>query len=186
MDPSPGPGLPPADTKPDNTEGAFIRPLLTLVAITALVWLIFTVSGYGKRYAQMAKPWAKGDVNLVEITVTKEDINNLFCASDVVLAGRVRCAYGANQQRPTPPVDDDRLTLRPYVTVNRELLLGTGLWSAPELQSNIPDHRFTIACNFRILDVVKSVSLRWSPTGNFDPAKQSIPAGTLTDCAYPR
>jgi hypothetical protein len=144
------------------------------------------VSGYGRRYAQMAKPWSKGGTHLVEITVTKEDINNLFCASDVVLEGGVRCTYNANRQKPTPPVSDDRLTLRPYSTVNHDLLLGAGLWSAPDLRSNMPEQRFTIACNFHITGIMKSVATRWSPNGNFDPAKESIPAGTLTDCAFPR
>jgi hypothetical protein len=186
MDPSTDPGPPPAEARPLKPESAIVRPLISLVAIAVFVWLVFYVSGYGKRYAQMAKPWAKGQTQLVEITLTKEDKENLFCASDVVLDAGVRCAFTANQQKPTPPVDDDRLTLRPYVTVNHDLLLGSGLWSAPDLGSNLPSQRFTVACNFTITGVIKSVSLRWSPTGSFDPVKQSVPAGTLSDCAFPR
>jgi hypothetical protein len=169
-----------------ESDGALIRPLLALVAIGVFVWLVFTVSGYGRRYAQMAEPWSIGGTRLVEITLVKADRNALCCASDVVLSGGVRCAYGANEKRPTPPVTDDKLILSPYATVGHELLLGAGLWTAADLRSSVPDHRFTMVCNFHMTGVMKSVSLRWSPTGRFDPVKQSVPAGTLTDCAFPR
>jgi len=183
MDPSTEPKPTPAGGRP---ESAFVRPLVTLVGIAVFVWLVFFVSGYGRRYAQMAKPWSKGGTHLVEISLIREDLDNLACASDVVLEGGVRCSYGANRQRATPPVEDDRLMLRQYVTVNRDLLLGAGLWSAPDLRTTLPPWRFTVACNFHITGIVKSVSLRWSPGGPFDPVNQSVPAGTLTDCAFPR
>jgi hypothetical protein len=185
MDSSTQPVAPPAEANPGKPQSAIVRPLVSLVAIGAFVWLIFAVSGYGRRYAQMAQPWSKGGTHLVEISLIREDIDNLSCASDVVLEEGVRCNYANDRQRMTPPIDE-RLMLRPYTTVNHELLLGAGLWSAPDLRSNLPAYRFTVACNFHITGIMKSVSLRWSPTGSFDPVKQSVPAGTLSDCAFPR
>jgi len=43
-----------------------------------------------------------------------------------------------------------------------------------------------VACNYKVLGVLKSVGLRWAVNGSFDPVKQSVTVGALTDCVLPK
>ena len=160
-----------------------IRALVVLFSIGLTIWLVFAWIGYGQRYAQATEGWHRGGTHLVELTLIREDVQNLACASDVVLGG-LRCAYRADQREHEPRLDD-RQWLRPYSTVKGDLLLGSGLWSAASLPTDLPAQRFTVACNFHVVGVMKSVAFRWSQQGSFDPARQSIAAGTLSDCVIP-
>ncbi len=54
------------------------------------------------------------------------------------------------------------------------------------MRGPLPAERFTVVCNYDIVGVIKSVSLRFSPNDKFDPAKQSLPVGILTDCVIPQ
>lgn len=165
--------------------GAALTPWL-LCALFGLGFALFagySWSGYRARYAASGTGFQVGATRLVELTVIREDAKNLACASDVAI-GDVRCGYNAAQQ-PVESLSDAR-TLRPYNTVSNELLLGAGLWSSQALPAELPAARFTVTCNYRVTGVLKSASLRWSPTGNFDPLKQSLVAGVLEGCAIPR
>jgi hypothetical protein len=66
------------------------------------------------------------------------------------------------------------------------MLLAAGLWDSPGLRGSLPTERFTVMCNYDIVGVLKTVSLRWNPNDKFDPAKQSLPVGVLTDCVIPQ
>jgi hypothetical protein len=76
--------------------------------------------------------------------------------------------------------------LQPFNTVKNELFLAAGLWQAPILHEPLPAERFTVVCNYRVLGVLRAVSLRWSLTGNFGPVDQSVAVGTLSDCTIPQ
>jgi len=162
--------------------------LLGLFVVSFGVWLIFAWSGYARRYATNAEGWSMGATRSIELTVTREDFDNLGCASDVVLEG-LHCQHRANQQpfgsEGSPGGTTDGQILRPYVTVDRVVFLGAGLWSALGPVAALPPGRFSAVCNFHMAAAIKSVSLRWSPRGPFEPAANSVPAGTLTDCRVP-
>lgn len=81
---------------------------------------------------------------------------------------------------------DNPRMLQPVNTVERELLLGAGLWTSPDLKETLPPGRFTVVCNFEVKGVVKSVSLRFARTVSFDPVGRTIAVGTLRDCMLPR
>jgi hypothetical protein len=157
--------------------------VLALLSIGVALGLVFAWSGYADRYAQLTDGWRLGGTRLVEITLIPQDKDNLACASDMVIGG-LHCAYRSSHQ-PFGPADEAH-TLRPYNTTGSELFLGGGLWSLPVLQGQLPRDRFSVACNYTVLGVAKSVSLRWSPTGSFDPLKPTITVGRLSDCVIPQ
>ena len=156
--------------------------LLSLFIIGFSVWLVFAWVGYGERYAQVTDRWHKGGTYSIEITIVREDENNLGCASDLALEG-LQCAHRANR-RPVQPPPDDRVLLRPYNTVDSVLFLGAGLWSSPGMRKPLPTVRFTVVCDFHMLGAVKSVATRWKPGGPFLPATKSFPFGTLSGCVW--
>lgn len=180
----------PADAEPQRASpthelGVHQRALLTLVGIGFLVWWLFAWTGYGKRYPQTNLGFSKGSSHLLELTLVREDIDNLACASDLIEAG-LRCGYRANGEALPLEPDADRRTLRPYNTIKNELLLAAGLWSSAALRGPLPRQRFTVVCNYQVTGVVKSAALRWSPSGAFEPLKQSVALGSLSNCQLPR
>ena len=175
--------LPPS--KATDEFNVLCYTLLSLFVVTFVVWLIFAWTGYGKRYAPHADGWYPGATRSIEVTLVREDIRNLECASDVVIEG-VHCAYRADQRLWDAAETPDGLRLRPYNTTDNVLFLGAGLWSSPGLAGTLPKDRFTVMCNYRMLGAVKSASLRWSPTGSFDAAKAAMPAGVVSDCVIPK
>jgi hypothetical protein len=122
---------------------------------------------------------------MVEVTLVREDVQRLACASDLSFDG-LHCAYRSDGTDYAPPPQDDRQVLRPYVTADQELFLASGLWSAPALTGPLPSVRFTVVCNFHMVGVAKSISLRWGPVGRFDRATKTLAAGSLSDCVIPR
>lgn len=160
-----------------------LRCLLALFVIGFAVWLIFAWSGYRRRYVMATEAWHRGPKNFIELTVVPDDRLNLDCASNVVF-GDMRCGFGADH-RPSQPVPSDRQRLRPYNTVNGELLLGAGLWSSPRLPNPLPAQRFTVWCDYDLVGAVRSAALRWSSTGPFTPLDRSVMVGRLHDCATP-
>jgi hypothetical protein len=158
--------------------------LLSLFTITFTIWAVFAWSGYGKRYAQGVDFWSRGSTRTIEISLTAQDEENLGCASDLVLEG-LHCANRANTSPFEAGRPDDRVLLRNYVTVDHQLFLGAGLWSSPKLRRPLPTQRFTVVCDYRMVQAIKSVSLRWAPSGPFAPATQTVPAGALSNCEIP-
>lgn len=188
-EPAPAPA-PPPEPEPvihyvPNEVDVPLRALLALFVIGFGVWVIFTWMKYDKSAAQTEQGWHKGSRQLVEITLVREDINKLACASDFSVEG-LNCGYLANSQPRVPPPPDDAHLLKPYCNVKNDMLLAAGLWDSPGLRAPLPTERFTVMCNYDIVGVLKTVSLRWNPTDKFDPAKQSLPVGVLTDCVIPQ
>jgi len=158
--------------------------LLGLFIVSFGVWLIFAWSGYGKRYATSAESWYKGGTRSVEVTLIRDDVENLGCASDAVVDG-LHCEHLINQTVFAPGDTADAVQLRPYNTVDMNLFLGAGLWSSLGRTAALPAGRFTVVCNFHMVGVIKSVSLRFDRGGPFAPATKTLPAGILTDCGIP-
>jgi len=175
-------------TAPSKVRGEFnvlCYALLSLFIVSFGAWLIYAWSDYSKHYAPNAEGWYVGGTHSVEVTLVPEDVRNLGCASDVMVAG-MHCAHRANQQPFELTATEDRLLLRPYNTVAHVLFLGAGLWSSARLAGLQPKERFTVVCNFHMAASIKSAALRWEPDGSFDPVKEAVPAGLLTDCVMPQ
>ncbi len=162
-----------------------MKTVFSLFAISVVVGLVFAWTGYANRYAQVTEGWHLGQTKLVEVTVVKEDKGRLACASDVISDG-VHCGFRANGQPFEASTQDDSHVLSPYNTVKNELFLAAGLWTSPALLGPLPTERFTVACNYKVLGVLKSVGLRWQANSSFDPVKQSVTVGSLTDCVIPK
>jgi len=156
----------------------------SLLAIGFVLWLAFSWSGYAERNAAANEGWHMGETRLLEITVVPEDRNALACASDKTVGG-LYCAYAANG-RPHGVESDHRDVLSPFNTIKNELFLGAGLWESPALSGPLPPGRFSVACNYHVTSVLKSVSLRWAPNAAFAPVDRSVTVGRLTDCVIPQ
>ena len=162
-----------------------LRVLLALFVIGFGAFVVFKWMAYDKSAAQTEQGWHKGSRQLVELTLIREDSNRLACASNLTIEG-LNCGYDSNSHPRVPPPPDNAHLLRPYCNVKNDVLLAAGLWDSPGLRGPLPAERFTVVCNYDIVGVIKSVSLRWSPGDKFDPAKQSLPVGILTDCVIPQ
>jgi hypothetical protein len=168
--------------RPSEIDGP-LRVLLVLFVIGFGVFVANHWSKYDKYSGQTEQGWHKGSKQMVEITLVRDDKNKLDCASNIAIEG-LGCAFDANSQaRPQQPKDK---TLHPYCNIKNDVLLAAGLWDSPGLPKELPSERFTVVCNYNVVGVVKTVSLRWNSTDKFDPAKQSLPVGTLTDCVIPQ
>jgi hypothetical protein len=168
--------------RPSEIDGP-LRALLVLFLIGFGVFVVNHWTHYDKYSGQTEQGWHKGTKQMIEITLVKEDRTKLDCASNIELEG-LGCAYDANSQPRTQQPSDK--TLHPYCNIKNDVFLASGLWESPALQGQLPNERFTVVCNYNIVGVIKSVSLRWNSTDKFDPAKQSLPIGTLTDCVIPQ
>jgi len=145
---------------------------------------VFAWLDYGSRYSQATDSWKLNSTKMIEITLVAEDKNNLACASDVTV-GDLHCGYHGNLQPWGSDVSTDSKILQPFNTVANELFLGAGLWTSPSLPKQLPGIRFTVVCNYKVLGAARSMLLRWSPKGSFDPLKNSVAVGALSDCVIP-
>jgi hypothetical protein len=176
-----------APSRPDDIPPPHILlyTVFGFLCIAIAVWLIFAWTGYKERYSQQVEGWRLGSTKMIEITLVREDKKNLACASDREFEG-IHCGYNARSEAKGPGPEDDPHVLQPFNTVKNELFLAAGLWQAPALKEPLPKDRFTVTCNYHVVGVLKAVSLRWSPTGNFGPVDQSVTVGTLSDCVIPQ
>ncbi len=176
----------PSDARPaPGRLNTLVFSLLCFCLIAFGVWLVSAGKRYREGYAQVTRAWHVGDVVSVEVTVVREDKQNLACASDRVIDG-LRCGFGRDFRPVEPLSADDPHTLQPFNTVGNELLLGAGLWTSPELKAALPATRFTVVCNYHIQGVVGSASIRFSPAAPFAPTGKTVTVGSLTNCVLPR
>jgi hypothetical protein len=169
----------------DPPKHLLLYTLSGFLSIAVALWLILAWSGYKEKYSQQNEGWHLGATKMLEITLIREDKKTLACASDKSFAG-VHCGYKQNGQPWGTTQETDPHVLQPFNTVKNELFLAAGLWQSPILHEPLPAERFTVVCNYRVLGVLRAVSLRWSLTGNFGPVDQSVAVGTLSDCTIPQ
>jgi hypothetical protein len=167
----------------DDREGVLLHGTAALICIGFVLWLVFAWTNYGEKYAQAMDGWRLGGKHMVELTLVGEDRTNLACASDAEQGG-VRCEFAANN-KPRPEAVGEAQRLSPYKTVNGVLLLGAGLWTAPDLEQP-PRGRFTVVCNFHILGVTRIAAVRWQKSGQLTRVKETLPFGSLESCVIPR
>jgi hypothetical protein len=173
------------EEKVDPPKNLLLYTLSGFLSIGVALWLILAWAGYKEKYSQQTEGWHLGSTKMLEITLIRDDKKTLACASDKSFAG-VHCGYKANGQPWGTTQETDPHVLQPFNTVKNELFLAAGLWQAPILHEPLPAERFTVVCNYRVLGVLRAVSLRWSLTGNFGPVDQSVAVGTLSDCTIPQ
>jgi hypothetical protein len=172
----------PTDPPP---PGFLMYTVFGFLCLGVVVWLLFAWTGYKEKYSQITEGWHLGGTKMIEITLIRDDRKNLACASDKTF-GPVRCGYHLNGQPAGASAAEDPNVLQPFNTIKNELFLAAGLWQSPILIGTLPAERFTVVCNYHVVGVLKAVSLRWSPTGNFNPVDQSVAVGTLSDCVVPQ
>lgn len=156
--------------------------LAALIVVGFAAWVALAWSGHAGAYAMALDGWRLGGTHLVEVTVVAEDRERLTCASDVSFPGAT-CEYDALRRLRPGVTLAERLS--PFNTVKNQLLLGAGLWAAPDLADPLPRGRFTVVCNFHVLGVSRP-ALRWAEEGEWKPSAESVPTGTLGDCTIPR
>jgi hypothetical protein len=188
--PSAAPPAEPLDPFPDRREpvpaNVVLYTVFVLLCTGVALWLVFAWAGYKEKYSQLNEGWRLGSTRMIEITLIKEDKRNLACASDRMF-GQVRCGYHRDGKPfAAAQADADANVLQPFNTVKNELFLAAGLWQSPVLKEPLPEERFTVVCNYNIIGVLKAVATRWSPTGTFGQADQSIAVGTVSDCTIPQ
>ncbi len=186
MPPAPATATAPAGVVrgPRREFDILLRATLALFVIGLAVWVMLAASGYRNKYVSANECWRRGGGSLIELTLVREDKMNLACASGATI-GDLRCGYGADRRMQPAPGPDESRVLRPYNTTGGQLLLGAGLWSSPNMSKELPAGRFTAWCDFEVVGVVKSVALRWAPSGDFSPTVKALPAGSLHDCVIP-
>jgi hypothetical protein len=165
-------------------SAAHARAIAALLAIGFGAWLLLAWRGYRTQYPQLGQSFHVGTTHSVELTLVREDVENLACAAGFDIEG-LRCGYDRRQRSLESIPRTDPKLLMPYFTVKRELLLGAGLFSSKALAGSLPSSRFSVVCAYHVVGVTKSAELRWSKTGKFDPLKETVSVGTLTNCVVP-
>lgn len=168
---------------PRSRCNVLLASFTALFAIGFGVWLVSAGGRYRQEYADGTEGWRIGTTRVVELTLVRQDKQNLACASDQDAAG-LRCGY--RQDLRVAAGADDARVLQPYNTVHGELLLGAGLWSSAELKGPLPDQRFTVVCNYTVKGVFRSARIRFDPLAAFVPLGRTVTFGTLGGCVLPR
>ena len=173
------------DTRPSPPRlNALVMSLLSFVLILFGLWLVSAGKRYRQEYADSVHGWRIGSIRSVELTLVATDKDNLACAADTTIAG-LHCAFRSDFAAVGGQADDPQ-TLQPYNTTTQELLLGAGLWIAPDMKGRLPSTRFGVVCNYHVAGVVRSVGIRFAAGAPFSPAGKTLTVGTLTDCVLPR
>jgi hypothetical protein len=184
--PAPTPPTPPRrEPIPDPPKHMLLYTVFGFLCIGVALWLVLAWAGYKEKYTQQTEGWHLGSTKMIEVTLIRDDKKNLACASEKTF-GSIHCGYHSNAESWGTSVETDPNVLQPFNTVKNELFLAAGLWQSPILRGTLPAERFTVVCNYHVVGVLKAVSLRWSPTGNFSPVEQSVAVGNLTDCTIPQ
>lgn len=151
------------------------------VIVAGLVGL-FYVLGREEQQAPPNMKWNVGQTVDVEITLVKNDRNELACAAADEVAGR-HCAFESAAKPWTKgDVNDDTKLLKPYTTTDRAQFTAAGVWSEAALAADkIPASRFSLKCRYKIEGKLKNMSVRWEQTGQWFPNNEWF-AGSVSEC----
>ena len=166
-----------------DRSGQLVRSLAVLFCIITLTWLVYSWTGYARRHAQIGDGFHLSSSQLIELTLVREDRDNLACTADAPING-LRCGFQQGGKLPAAG-DDPKRVLQPYMTTKNELIVGAGLWQSAALAKPLPPGRFTAICNYRLVGASRSLALRWRTTGPFEPYAKVAPVISLSDCVIP-
>jgi hypothetical protein len=178
-----GPGA--ARGKPAPAKGGSLSKsmLLFFVLVGGVMLVVAVVTNGNSGQDAPPKPkWKTGETVDVEITLVKNDKQDLACSSTDEIAGK-HCAFEANN-KPWSKGDntDDKKVLRPYTTTEHIQFTAAGLWSDPALAPDkLPAMRFSVKCKYKVEGTVKSLGVRWEQTGQWFPNSEWF-AGGVSDC----
>jgi hypothetical protein len=158
---------------------------VTFFVIGFGAWLVSGGRRYREEYASSTQGWRIGSTQTVEITLVRQDRQNLSCASDHEVDG-LHCGFRGDMHSAVPGGADDPHILQPFNTVRDELLLGAGMWTAPDLKGALPLQRFSVICEYNVKGFLRSAAIRFDPTVAFVPVGRIATVGTLTNCVLPR
>lgn len=128
------------------------------------------------------RPGPMREAMAFSITVVPADSVNLDCSSNEQY-GSIHCGFDA-QGRPQPGPNP----LRPYVTVNRELLLLSGVFEEPRVNQWLQqarrmgsEVRVTLNCHGSLLGKVSTIALRWQ-AGAAWGKERDVPVAKVSEC----
>jgi hypothetical protein len=127
--------------------------------------------------------WTTGQTVDVEVTLVKDDRQNLTCASTEEVAGH-HCAFESEGKAWSKGgATDDKTIFKPYTTTDRIQFVATGLWSEPALAPDkLPAARFSVKCKYKVEGTMKNLSVRWDPASNWYK-QENWYAGTVSNCS---
>jgi hypothetical protein len=133
---------------------------------------------------EVARPkWTTGQTVDVEVTLVRNDRQELACAAADEVGGK-HCAFEAANKAWSKGGDanDDKKILKPYTTTDRVQFTAAGLWSDPALTPDkLPATRFSVKCKYKVEGTLKNVGVRWEQTGQWYP-QEGWYAGSISDC----
>jgi hypothetical protein len=172
-----------ASPSPLSHQGILFRSLVAFLILVLLSWFTYRFVGFRGSGIAPFEGMRIGNVNYVEISLVREDIQNLACASNIELDG-LRCGF---QDQGTPQSGlSEAQTIRQYNTIKNELFLAAGLWAQPVMQGPLPTERFSVVCEFHSAGALKNPKLRWNPSEAFKPIDRTLVVGKLAHCVIPR
>lgn len=176
-----GPGASRAKV-PQAKGGSLGKSMLLFVIIVGGLAAGFAILGREEQMMPAKPKWAVGQSPEVEITLVKNDKQDLACSSPDEVAG-LHCAFEANN-KPWSKGDnaDDKKVLRPYTTTEHIQFTAAGLWSDPALAPDkLPATRFSVKCKYKVEGNLKTLGVRWEQTGQWF-ANGDWYAGSVSDC----
>jgi len=169
------------DAKPKSQVKIWIAIAVGIVIALLLVFKPGT-------NAQSGSSASVGSTVTGDLTLVTADRNELECAAANGFQ-TYQCGFVDDKQARTL---DEKVKLRPYMTVDRQLYLIPGLFLEPSIlqrfNTDPPNKprselkRFTAKCKIKVVGEIDAVKLRWAPDGAWEPAKK-FPVATVSDCA---
>lgn len=148
--------------------------------------LVFSFLAIAVSLASLAflrgRPSKTSEAFSVATTIVPNDIVDLACDAARAV-GRERCAFSGGTR-------DTKLKqpLRPFVTLEREVILLRGLFESPAVAAQVSAARkarsketFTLDCRVTFLGVLAEVGVRWREGDAFSPQRE-LRAGAVQDC----
>jgi hypothetical protein len=158
------------------------KSMILFVVIIGGLAAGFAILGREEQSGPPKPKWSVGQTVDVEITLVKNDRQDLACASSDEVGGK-HCAF-EGQNKPWSKGDsaDDKKLLKPYTTTDRVQFTAAGVWSEPALApEKLPGSRFSVKCKYKVEGMVKNVAVRWESTGQWFPGNEWY-AGSVSDC----
>jgi len=167
---------------PPQQSSSLGKSMILFVVIIGGLAAGFAILGREEQQGPARPKWKTGQTVDVEITLVKNDKQDLSCASGDEIGGK-HCAFEA-QNKPWSKGDngDDKKLLKPYTTTDRVQFTAAGLWSDPAMApAKLPATRFSVKCKYKVEGTLKNVAVRWDPTGQWFPSTEWY-AGSVSDC----
>jgi hypothetical protein len=167
---------------PPPKGGSLGKSMLLFVIIVGGLAAGFAILGREEQTMPSRPKWTSGQSVDVEITLVKNDKQDLACSSPDEINSK-HCAFEANS-KPWSKGDntDDKKVLRPYTTTEHLQFAAAGIWSDPALAPDkLPATRFSVKCKYKVEGTLKSLGVRWEQTGQWFPNNEWF-AGSVSDC----